>query len=465
MFLGREEELEYLDSLFKEKKSKLAVLYGRRRCGKSYLLEHFCKGKNALFFEGLENEHTHIQLKNFLNDFSEQTDQGHLSKIKGADWDLVFNTLTKYLEANSQKKIIIVFDEFQWMAAQKSGLVSLFKKFWDQKWKNLNVLWILCGSISSFMVKKVIRSKALYGRVSSEIQIKELPFKDVSKFLKNRSKEEAFEYYLLFGGIPKYWDELNKSQSFEQNISRLMFHKEGYLFNEFNKIFFSQFRNSKYYEKIATDLVAMPLSLDEISESLKLKSGGSLKSYLDNLEIAEFIQSYRPYNKMNLDRLKKYRTCDPFIRSYLKFVRPHLVTIKNKNFSKKLPDYFVKSWDVWRGLAFENFCLKNAIMLSRKMGFEDYVESFGPYFLRGQNGFQIDLVYMRSDKTITVCEIKNHSKPIGVEIISSVNQKLNKFKIPRGFTLEKALVSVHGVTKSLIQAEYFDHILTLKDLE
>lgn len=167
-----------------------------------------------------------------------------------ADWNLVFDQLTQYLKSTPSKKHIVFFDEFQWLAAQRTTLVSLLKKYWDQEWKNLNVLVILCGSISSYMVHKVIKSKALYGRVSIELPIQEMPFKDTHHFMISRNPQEVFNYQLVFGGIPKYWDEMNPKLSFEKNITKHFFNKESFLFNDYRKIFYSQFKEVRVYEKI-----------------------------------------------------------------------------------------------------------------------------------------------------------------------------------------------------------------------
>jgi AAA+ ATPase superfamily predicted ATPase len=170
MFVGRQEELKELNELYHAKKSKLVVIYGRRRIGKSSLINTFCKDKMCLNFEGLEGEETANQIKSFTNDLIRQINDPILKSVHFKNWTEVFDYLTSYL-IKHKKKIILFFDEFQWLAANQGTLVSLFKKYWDQQLKNLNVLIILCGSISSYMVKKVIRSKALYGRIDWEHQL------------------------------------------------------------------------------------------------------------------------------------------------------------------------------------------------------------------------------------------------------------------------------------------------------
>ena len=120
--------------------------------------------------------------------------------------------------------------------------------------------------------------------------------------------------------------------------------------------------------------------------------------------------------------------------------------------------------EIWLGFAFENFCLKYAFDLAEKMGFANKVKNFGPAFSRASNGFQIDLLYLRSDKILTLCEIKYYNKEISTKIVKEVELKASLLKVPTGFTLEKALISVFGPDQSLRELEYFHHSITLENL-
>lgn len=196
------------------------------------------------------------------------------------------------------------------------------------------------------------------------------------------------------------------------------------------------------------------------------KSSGSLKSYLDNLISAGFITDYSPYDKIEKSKLKKYKISDEYLRYYFKFIDPNKKQISSQIGRKNLFHNLIESrWDVWAGFAFENFCIKNSIKLAETMGFSEYIESFGPYFNRNsEKGTQIDLLYKRSDKVITVCEIKYYNKPISADVIADVEEKIKHLKIPVGHTIEKALITVNGAEPSLRKSKYFQHIIELKDL-
>ena len=170
-FVGRFEELDLLESKLNSKSSELVVLYGRRRVGKSSLIENLLnKRQNTFLFEGIEGANTKQQISKFVNSLQEQFKDPLLDDINFKSWDIVFSYLSQHVFNNKDRKIVF-FDEFQWMAAQRKHLVGLIKYYWDNHWKKQNVVLILCGSVASFMVDQVIHSSALYGRIGLELRL------------------------------------------------------------------------------------------------------------------------------------------------------------------------------------------------------------------------------------------------------------------------------------------------------
>lgn len=464
VFVGRGNELNEFNALYKAPGAKLVVVYGRRRVGKSTLIEQFMSDKPHLHFDGLEKVRTKGQIEQFTLDLARQINEPLLKNVRFDDWTTVFDYLTDYLSKNKKKKTVILLDEFQWLAVGRSKLVSLIKSYWDRFWSKLNVVLVLCGSVSSFMIKRVIKSKALYGRINWELCLRPFSPNETLELLDGkRSKDEVMLYNIILGGIPKYLQEINPSRSFDQNINKLFFVENAMFANEYEKIFFSQFKEYKIYEKIALHLKEQPLTLDKISKKIKLPSGGGLKTYLNNLEKAEFISSYVPYNKNLNSKLIKYKLTDEYLRFYFKYIQPNLKLI-NENRTRNLFGQLVKpQWHSWLGFAFENFCLKNAYYLSELMGFADQVINWGPYFKREEQGFQIDLIYVRQDKVITICEMRYHDKPISVDIVREMNRKCELIEIPPGHTLERALISRHGPDEPLKTLGYFHHSIVVED--
>ena len=188
------------------------------------------------------------------------------------------------------------------------------------------------------------------------------------------------------------------------------------------------------------------------------------KSYLNNLELADFIRIETPFLTPQSTKLKKYRIADEYLLFYSKFLKDNEKLITAGGGEALFKSKILKSWNPWMGMAFESFCHNNALYLAKRMGFEEKVEGFGPHFLRGDKGFQIDLAYKRTDKVITICEIKYYNKPISTTIIPEIKQKLTHLKIPRGYTLEYALISKCGADNALKDTEFFHHILSEESL-
>jgi len=461
-FLGRAAELALLEEKYDSPRSELVVIYGRRRIGKSRLVQQFAVNKPSLQFEALEGARTPEQLRHFVRSLKRQVQDPLLESFSSRSWDEAFTFLNERVLPQRKGKQIVFLDEFQWMAAGRGKLVSLIKYFWDNHWKKRSVLLILCGSISSFMVDKVVRSNALYGRISLEICLRGLPPREAKLlFQKKRSKDEVLRYLLIFGGVPRYLEEVDLNKSFEQNLSRLCFSPGGFFVGEFERIFYSQFREHQTYLRIVRLLERGILSLDQISRKLRLPSGGGLKRYLRNLEHAEILGCYQPFGRGSNAKDKKYVVVDEYLAFYFKYIAPNLKAIASglgKNLLSKIAAGSLKSW---LGLAFERFCLKHAGALAEAMGFGDQVLDASPYFQRTDEQFQIDLLYRRSDRVITLCEVKYHEAPVETKIIPEVERKCRLLSVPRGYTLERALISVHGQSPSLADTHYFHHSLTL----
>jgi hypothetical protein len=351
------------------------------------------------------------------------------------------------------------------MTSGRSILPALIKRFWDNEWKNKKIQLILCGSVSSYMIDKVIKSKALYGRIDMELKIGFLPpHESIHFFSKNKSANEILKYLLVFGGTPKYLADLKSSLSFEQNITEIFFNKNSGYFNELEKVFYSQFKEYVIYEKIIVHLSLGTATLESIAQKIQMKSGGGLKSYLTNLEKAQFVKSYysNPDNKKS--KIINYKLIDPFLRFYFYFVFPNRQMIE-ENIAPQvlLSRLFVKKIDTFMGYAFENFCLINALAIGKKLNIENTISSFGPLNISGKA--QFDLVFFRDDQTISVAEIKFKNIEIATDVIIEMEKKIEVLQknYPK-YSVHKVLITQSLPSKKLILSEYFDKILTMKDL-
>lgn len=462
---GRAEEIRILETDYKRKESSIVVVYGRRRIGKSALVQSYAKEKPRFLFEAIEEQKLNLQIAHFLDQLKQQHHDDLSENLSFDSWEQIFRYLSKiFSERDQSKKLVFYLDELQWMATGHSKLISLLKYVWDNSWKNLNIQLILCGSIASFMLDKVIHSKALYGRVDIELQIKELNLASLSKIKKDKiSKNDCLLYNIIWGGVPKYFELLKPELPAAQNIQQLCFNEEGYLFNEYKKIFYSQFKEYLIYERIINLIRVSPLSLAELSKKLKIKSGGGLGRYLKVLEKSRFIRPYTSILKGGGKEIK-YKIFDEYLYFYSKYIRPSQTKLKkipDKNYFKM---HVESQWKPWLGIAFENYCLKNVNLIIGAIGILDETTDLGPYFEKGKNSFQIDLLIKVKNGDIYLCECKYQDKPITADVIPDIERKKRLIAKKVKGIIKTVLIAPNGASKELISSEYFHSILTLKDL-
>jgi len=464
LFVGREYELDLLREPNWRDHAKLAVLYGRRRVGKTALVEEAFAGDLVWKFEGVENAKASLQIALFLEQLSHYTGE----QVGGASsWSDCFRlldaALVEQFEVEPSRRLVVFFDEFQWMCSMRSTLVSEFKFFWDNYFrKHQAALFILCGSISSFIVRRVVQSKALYGRVDLELHLKPLSSRESASFFpEDRPEEERLQAHLLFGGIPQYLIELNPKRSLIQNINESAFRPSGYFFQEFDRLFLSHFATNPRYKKILERLASGPAGSAALAKAVGASTGGSLTRLLEELELAGFIERYSPLAKPRNSRLVRYRLLDEYLHLYFALILPNArrILAGSVNYAQITQ---TPAFGQWLGLAFERFCLRNAVLLADHLRFSGIAYEFGAWFRRGDSstsapGAQVDLAFLRADKMITACEMKYAARPRPKEWALKMEARKAALQdaFP-GYGLETVLVLGKG---SIESTPWFDHVV------
>ncbi len=236
-FYGRERELGILKELFDSNIARLVVVRGRRRIGKSRLAEQFGKSFQKHFtFVGLPPEKgvtDEIQRRHFANELEKQT--GQLS-LRFDDWDFLFDNLGRIVEKG---RVLVVFDEINWMGALDPAFLGKLKTAWDKYFKkNPHLVLLLSGSMAAWIEKHILRSTGFFGRIALDIVLQELPLYQCSHFWRSYEKDitpwEKFKTLSVTGGVPLYLESINPKISAEENIRRLCFRKEGSYFWNLN---------------------------------------------------------------------------------------------------------------------------------------------------------------------------------------------------------------------------------------
>ena len=473
-FIGRQKELKVLQRFLKKKTASLLVIKGRRRIGKSRLIEEFAKTYKFYNFSGIApTKETTAQSQR--NEFTRQF--GELFNIPGLiinDWGNLFTLLAKQLE-NDRNRIILLFDEISWMGSKEHDFLGKLKNAWDTYFKkDPKLIFILCGSASSWIEKNILSSTGFVGRVSFVLTLGELSLRDCKKFWgkkeKNISCMEKLKILSVTGGIPRYLEEIDPILRAEDNIKNLCFTKGALLAEEFDKLFSSLFlHDSEIYKKIINILSIGNKGYKEICEELKMKPTGKVSDYLKELELAGFIKrDYTWHLVSGLDsKLSKYRLSDNYLRFYTRYIDKYKTKIKRDSFILKSLTV-LPGWDVIMALQFENLVLNNREHIYKTLGIEgEDIVSENPFFQHRtlkQAGCQIDYMIQTRSNSLYICEIKFSKNVITPKVIDEVQRKINRLKHPKGYSYRPVLIHVNGVTKETIDRDYFFNIIDFSAL-
>jgi hypothetical protein len=471
-FIGRKSELNDLNLLLSKKTASLVVIKGRRRIGKSRLIEEFAKGKNFLRFEGVaptRKTTSQNQRAEFARQVNLQLGIPGLEKLK--DWGDLFTLVAKTVEKD---EVIILFDEISWMGSKDPLFLGKLKIVWDQHFqKNPNLILILCGSMSAWIEKNIISSTGFFGRISLKLTLNELSLHESNQLLTAHgfkgSKQEKFMILGVTGGIPWYLEQINPQLSAKENIRKLCFVPDGLLVEDFKYIFHDLFgKRLPACKRIVISLKDSPKEYEDIAKSIQYSSGGPLSEYLEDLIISGFLERDRAWSLLSEEELKssKYRICDNYLRYYLKYILPSLRKIK-KGLFKTISPFNLPGWEGVMGLQFENLVLNNREPVWKALGLhvEDIVFE-NPYFqLKStkRTGCQIDYLIQTRLKNLYICEIKFSHKPISTSVIQEMKKKIEAFKAPKGFACLPVLIHVNGVSKAVEESGFFSHMIDFSE--
>ncbi len=471
-FTGREEELAELKALLEKTTASLVAVKGRRRVGKSRLIQQFARHKPFYTFTGLAPL-TGLTAQDQRNEFARLLHlQTGIPKIVTNDWSDLFTLLAR---ETSKKRVIILFDEISWMAMDDITFLPKLKNAWDNDFKKNNkLILVLCSSVSMWFEEKILSSTAFFGRISLELQVNPLPLSDCNKMLEmqnfKESAAEKFKILSVTGGIPWYIEHMQGQFSADENIRRQCFSSGGVMVEDFHKIFHDMFEKQDYiYKKIILSLADGPIDYEEISKRTEYNKSGRLSAYLLNLEKAGFIAKDKTWSlqagkTMNLCH---YRLSDNYIRFYLNYITPRLDHIIHKRI-KKLTLTTLPGWESIMGLQFENLVANNRHELYRLLNIApEMVVYDNPFFQKKtsrQKGCQIDFLIQTKANTLYVIEIKFSKNSIKYEVIDQVREKINRISLPRNVAVLPVLIHVNGTSRSLIDAGYFHRIINFGEL-
>lgn len=407
-FIARERENEELQRCMDSNRSELVIVYGRRRVGKTFLVESFFNNAYDFKFVGARNLPTRTQLSNFAKELAKY----QRTKTKTfSNWFDAFFALEQYLETlPDNRKKVLFFDEMPWIDSTRSDLVSAFEYFWNS-WaiSQRNIMLVATGSATSWMVDKLVANKGgLHGRITSHIHVSPFTLHEVEEYIQGIGADwdryQILQSYMLLGGVPFYYSMIEPKESLAQNIDRLFFRKDGALRLEFDELYHALFTNASLYISVVRLLCEHKSGLThkEMAKSLGVE-GGKLTNVLNNLEKCDFIERWSQYG--NKKREAQYRIIDFFTIFYYKFVEPN--NFKDEHWwSNNIESRSISSW---MGNTFELVCMCHHKQIKYKLHIDTMATSIYTWHKEADDelpGAQIDMLIERADRIIHLCEMK-----------------------------------------------------------
>lgn len=465
ILISRKKECEELTRCLESNRSEFVIISGRRRIGKTYLVDNFFKKKYDLTFVGHHKTSTKVQIENFIRAIGKGAKK---RQINATSWYDAFNTLEDYLETlpKNRKKIIFI-DEMPWIDHQRSNFVSALENFWNG-WANRrsDIMLIATGSATSWMADNIIGNQGgLHARITCNLHLSPFNLQETEEYLKRCNcpwdRYQILQCYMILGGTPFYLSLLNPKKSLAQNIDDLFFAEGAPLKGEFIELFNALFTRADSYISVVKHLFENKdgMTREDIVNATHL-DGTFLSKILRNLERCDFISRYTQYG--NKTRNSLYRLTDFYTLFYYKFLESN--NTKDENWwSNNIASRSISSW---MGLSFEIVCLTHHKQIKASLGIAAIGTSISTYRCKADTknetpGFQIDLIIERADRIIHLCEMKFC---VGqYNITNSYEKKLRErmgiFQTVTGTkkTIVNTFVTTYGVVngkhKSIVHSE------------
>ena len=267
MFIGREKELSYLNEFYQKPGVGMTVIYGRRRIGKSTLISEFVKDKKVIFYTA-----TKVGKERNLELFSKQVTDVFLTGIEDISFRTIESVFDFIVQNMSDEKILLVIDELSYWAEKDDALLSVLQKYIDTVWRNKNLKIILCGSALSFMENKVLSEKSpLFGRRDSQIKLEAFDYLDAAQFVPKYSYEDKAICYGITGGVAKYLSMIDPAKNIDENIVRLFFRTDGYLYDEPKNLLTQEFADITLVNNIIEQIASGKNTVNVIANKINEK--------------------------------------------------------------------------------------------------------------------------------------------------------------------------------------------------
>lgn len=468
--IGREQEIKKLSAAVDRVRPEFIALYGRRRVGKTFLINQMFRNQFAFKMTGVIEGTLKDQFTAFVDAMN---DYGFDVPEQPKDWMQAFIMLKNALKkkVNNGEQCIVFIDELPAMDAEGSNVAGAVGYFWNN-WacQYDNFVFIICGSATSWMITNVIDSKGgLHDRITVEMPIHPFTLKETEQYLEYQhflwNRQMVLQAYMIFGGIPYYLSLLDKEESLVQNVDRLFFSQDIQMRREFRRLFNTLYKNpDKYIDIIkALNKSRKGLTREEIASELKCSNNGHLGKRLEDLVCCDLIRKNIVREKEIKRKDAIYQLCDFFSLFYLTFIER--AEVEQQYWSHHINTPEVNSW---MGLTYERICMAHIQQIKHSLHL-DTISTLS-YSWRSKTftpAAQIDIIIERADKIVNICEVKycQYEYNLDKDEYERINKRKNAFIKETGLrhTPWLTMITTEGVARGKY-SEMIQTQVTLDDL-
>ena len=438
MFIGREHELNTLNKLYNSDKFEFAVIYGRRRVGKTALISEFTKDKDTIFFTGVETN-----AKQNLDNFSRCIMEYNTGIASGASFNSFQMALEYVFELAKTKRIVLVIDEYPYVARASKSLASTLQLLIDKNKDASKLFLILCGSSMSYMEDHVLAYKApLYGRRTAQFKINPFEFLEACRYFENFSDEDKALAYGIVGGTPQYLMQLDDKLSIEENIKNTHLNPSSSIFEEPTNLLKHEVREPAIYNAVITAIATGSSKMNEISNKID-EDTSVCATYIKNLITLGIVKKESPYGKKST-RKTIYSIEDNMFHFWYRFV-PENTSIISRGAVDLAYSRIAPELSSYMGSVFEDICKQYLwkLLLEGKcaVNFTDLGRWWGA---NPKTKSQEEIDIMGTDKD-TECKWTNEKVDLGVLETLVERSTLFNYKRTHFYLFAKA-----GFTKGCI---------------
>lgn len=414
LFINRVSEIAALEQDYCQPSSSFAVIYGRRRVGKTTLIKQFIQDKPHVYFlADLQPEN--MQLERLKAQCSLLLQDPLLDKIAFPDWYTFFSYLMPRLAVSN--KWVFIFDEFQYLAQVNPAIPSIFQQLWDQQWQHQRCMLILCGSSISMMYATTLKQDSpLYGRRTLQIKLRSLDFKGFCQFFPRLKPRELFPFYCLTGGVPRYIEQLSPQAGLTENLRQFFLNHHSYLYSEPRFLLQEEVRDPTSYYALIQVIAAGNHQLGHIAGQLQV-STNQLTTVLERLRELELVERRVPITESqpHKSKLGLYFIADSFLRFWFRYVWPWQSLLEMGQMEWVIEKYLADQAG-FEAPIFEQFCRQHLW----QMDWPEPLQLVGSWWNRQQ---EFDVVGIGQTFHV-VGECKWSKRPVGIDVLDGLEKKL-----------------------------------------